>query len=117
MSKDSQYYSKIALKHLQNLSKKEGVERDDITYGDLQLMEDLFDLFGGDRGAVYAKGLTGGSAVAYRFQYVIRRLDRESKKSDAIFTKFYLNYPGIINKPARCFVLKDHIKRGDKSDC
>lgn len=47
-----------------------------------------------------------------RFKYVMDRLDRESKEKDAIFEKCYINYPGIINRPTRCFILKE----GDKSD-
>ena len=35
------------------------------------------------------------------------RLDRESKKPDAIFIKKYICYNGIINRPTRCFVVKE----------
>lgn len=35
------------------------------------------------------------------------KLDRESKKTDAIFEKGFIKYTGIIKKPTRCFSLKD----------
>lgn len=42
-----------------------------------------------------------------RFQFVMNKLDYESKQPDSLFKKMYINYPGIINKPTRCFILKE----------
>lgn len=105
--RDSQYYSKIALKYLQELSKKDGINYNMVCYGNLQDMEDLFDLFGGDRKKLDERNLIGGQGVRYRFKYVMDKLDKESKKPDAIFKKGFIHYTGIINKPTRCFSLKE----------
>ena len=102
MKKESQYYSKITLQYLQ-----EHPEHGDmVTYGDLSLMEDLFDLLGGDRRELKISGKIAYIGHNYRFQFVLNKLDKESKQPDAIFEKWYLNYPGIINKPTRAFKIK-----------
>lgn len=107
MKKDSQYYSKIALNYLQELSRKDGIDYKMVCYGNLQDMEDLFDLFGGDRKKLAEQNLVGGQGVRYRFKYVMDKLDKESKKPDAIFEKSFIHYNGIIKKPTRCFCLKE----------
>lgn len=106
-----QKYSEIARNFLQDKDKKEPyIVHRGIYWGNTQDMEDLFILFGGDRKKVYERTKCIGHHA--RFKYVMDRLDRESKEKDAIFEKCYINYPGIINRPTRCFVLKE----GDKSD-
>lgn len=37
----------------------------------------------------------------------MNKLDYESKQPDSLFKKMYINYPGIINRPTRCFILKE----------
>ena len=102
MKRDTQHYSKIASQYL-----REHPEHGDmITYGDLQLMEDLFDLFGGNREGLKRECKVAGSGQKYRFKYVLDRLDRESQQPNAVFEKWYLNYPGIINKPTRAFKIR-----------
>lgn len=96
MRKDNQYYSKIALKYLQELSQKDGIDYKMVCYGNLQDMEDLFDLFGGNRKKLAEQNLVGGQGVRYRFKYVMDKLDKESKKPDAIFEKSFIHYNGII---------------------
>lgn len=103
MKKDSQFYSKIAFKYLQELSRKDGVKYNMVCYGNLIDMEELFDLFGGDRNKLDKQNIIGGQGVRYRFKYVMDKLERESKKPDAIFKKSYICYNGIINRPTRCF--------------
>lgn len=68
------------------------------------MMEDLFKLFGGDREDIIKK--TNNIGHYFRFKFVMDRLDRESKKKDAIFEKGFIRYDGIINRPTRCFTLK-----------
>lgn len=106
MKKDSQFYSKIALKYLQELSRKDGVEYSMVCYGNLIDMEELFDLFGGDRNKLDKQNIIGGQGVRYRFKYVMDKLDKESKKPDALFEKGFIHYTGIIKKPTRCFSLR-----------
>lgn len=69
-------------------------------------MENLFDLFGGDRKNLKTSGKIAYIGHNYRFQFVLNKLDKESKQPEAIFEKYYLNYPGIINKPTRAFKIK-----------
>ena len=107
--KDSQYYSKIArqycIEHNTNL----------VTRGNLNMMEDLLDLFdpkARDRllDTSYYKGnVCYGTYTTKKAQFVLNKLDRESKKPDAIFKKGYICYNGIINRPTRCFELKERI--------
>lgn len=106
--KSTQYYSKIALKYLQELSKREGVNYTYICWGNLNDMEELFDLFGGDRDYLYKKPeWSQGRWIRYKFQFVMNKLDIESKRPDAIFKKGYICYNGIINRPTRCFYLEE----------
>lgn len=106
-----QKYSIIARKYLQDKDKKEPkISHHIIAWGNAQDMEDLFILFGGDRNELRERTKCVGHH--YRFKFVMDKLDRESKEEDAIFEKRYINYTGIINRPTRCFVLKE----GDKSD-
>lgn len=115
--KDSQYWSKIAKNHLDEINKKEvelhgdrAVIQTMITQGDLELMEELLDLFC-DRHAIAKKfadlGYGPGYYHKYGFKLVMDRLDRESQRPDAIFRKGYICYNGIINRPTRCFVLRE----------
>lgn len=103
--KDEQYYSKIALQYcLEN-------EIDIITRGDLILMEALLDLFGGDRKKIkeqstYNGEFYMGDYITKKAQFVLNKLDRESKKPNAIFMKYYICYNGIINRPTRAFKIK-----------
>lgn len=101
-------YSLIAKEYLAELDAKEPVIKHTmVTWGDFQLMEDLFDLFGGDR--IKLKEKTGYAGYHYRFKFVMDKLDRESKKENAIFEKGYICYNGLINRPTRCFTLKIRI--------
>lgn len=107
--KDSQKYSKIAKQYLEERSKKHNLDYKIVAYGNLQDMENLFDLFGGNR----ENGKILGEGLRYRFQYVMNKLDKESKEQDALFKKGYICYNGIINRPTRCFTLKDKENRNE----
>lgn len=99
-------YSLIAKAYLEELDKKEpSIQHKIITWGNLEMMEDLFKLFGGDREDIMKK--TNNIGHHFRFKFVMDRLDRESKKKDAIFEKGFIRYDGIINRPTRCFTLKE----------
>lgn len=101
-------YSLIAKAYLEELDKKEpGIKHKMITWGNIQLMEDLFIRFGGDRDEIRER--TDCIGHHFRFKFVMDRLDRESKKPDAIFEKRYIHYNGIINRPTRCFSLKEDV--------
>ena len=104
---DSQHYSKIALKYLQDLSQKNGLEYTMICYGDIGNMEELFVLFGGNRNKQASKANSWNGYIYNKFKFVMDKLDRESKKPDAIFEKYYISYPGIIKRPTRCFQIKE----------
>ncbi len=72
-------YSLIAKAYLEELDKKEpSVQHRMITWGDCQLMEDLFDLFGGNREDIIKR--TGNIGHHFRFKFVMDKLDRESKQ-------------------------------------
>lgn len=104
--KDSQHYSKIALEYIKQNVEAGQIHYDMVTYGKLNMMEDLFDLFGGDREYIDKHpDWSWGHWHRYRFQFVMNKLDAESKKSDAIFKKGYICYNGIINRLTRCFEL------------
>ena len=105
--RDSQYYSKIALKYIQEKIAQGELHYNMVTYGNLDMMEDLFDLFGGDREEISRKATCPHNNIQRKFGYVMNRLDRESKKPDAIFRKGYICYNGIINRPTRCFIVKE----------
>ena len=99
-------YSQIAKEYLAELDQKEPhVQHRMVTWGNCQQMEDLFERFGGDRDALRER--TGCIGHHARYKFVMDRLDRESKLPDAIFTKGYIRYTGIINRPTRCFTLKN----------
>lgn len=104
--KNSNYkYSLIAKEYLEMLDKTEpNIEHKIISWGNLQMMEELFDLFGGDRNKICDQ--TSCIGHHYRFKYVMDRLDRENKKEAGIFVKGYIHYKGIINRPTRCFTLR-----------
>ena len=99
-------YSLIAKKYLEELDEREpNLKHKIITWGNAQDMEELFDRFGGDREKLRDK--TGCIGHHYRYKYVMDRLDRESRRPDAIFEKRYIHYKGIINRPTRCFKIKE----------
>lgn len=99
-------YSLIAKQYLEELDKKEPkIKHKTISWGNAQMMEDLFILFGGDRNKLREK--TGCIGHHYRFKFVMDKLDRESQKDNAIFEKGFIHYNGIINRPTRCFTLKE----------
>ena len=99
----SQKYSIIAFNYLKTLDEKDpSVIHTTISWGNTQMMEELFDLFGGDRAKLRKKCL----GHHYRYKYVMDKLDREASKNDAIFMKGYIKYPGIINRPTRSFKIK-----------
>lgn len=101
----NQTYSQIAKKYLKKLDSEEPyIKHTMITWGDCQTMEDLFELFGGNREKLREQ--TGCIGHHYRYKFVMDRLDRESKRENAIFEKGYICYNGIINRPTRCFTLK-----------
>ena len=98
-------YSLIAKEYLEKLDREEPyIKHRMITWGNMQMMEDLFELFGGDRYALRER--TGCIGHHERFKYVMDRLDRESKKENAIFEKGFIHYTGVIKRPTRCFTLK-----------
>lgn len=105
--KDSQYYSKIALKYCKEH------DLDMVTRGNLTQMEDLLDLFdptARDRLQEQSRwkgDICMGTYITKKAQFVLNKLDRESKKPDAIFKKGYICYNGIINRPTRCFEIKE----------
>lgn len=107
--RDTQHYSKIARDYIYKLREKEGPYYDGVYLGDLSMMEALCDLFGWDKSKDLhiVEKYSIGELHRARFQFVLNKLDRESKRPDAIFKKMYINYPGIINRPTRCFVLKE----------
>lgn len=104
---DKQKYSKIAKAYLEEISIKDNLEQDMVCYGNLDDMEELFDRFGGN----HDNGRILGEGQRYRFQYVMNKLDKESKEFNALFEKGYICYNGIINRPTRCFTL---IKKGER---
>lgn len=98
-------YSLLAKQYLEELDKKEpGIYHKTIAWGNAQMMEDLFILFGGDRKKVRESTECIGHYP--RFKFVMDKLDYESKKENAIFEKTYIHYKGCINRPTRCFTLK-----------
>lgn len=101
MKKENQYYSKIALEYCVRKGEFFGVTR-----GDLCMMEDLFDLFGGDREKTLKKSKCMAQYTTAKVEFVLNRLDRESQKPDALFTKGTICYNGIVNRPTRCFRIK-----------
>ena len=100
--KDSQHYSKIAKTYL------ESIKYDKVCYGNLDDMESLFILFGGDRDKELKKSTSWNNYIYRKFKFVLDKLDRESKKPDAIFEKRFIRYSGIIKTPTRCFILKEN---------
>lgn len=106
-------YSIMALRHLKYLDHKEPqIKHTTISWGNTQLMEELFILFGGDRNELRERTKCIGHH--YRFKFVMDKLDRESQKDNAIFEKGFIHYNGIINRPTRCFTLKEKIKTSDE---
>lgn len=99
MRKSTQYYSLIAAKYLSNK------HIDSIMYGDIATLNALFDLFGKHKN--FADTVETRN---YKAQYVLNKLDIESRRPDAIFIKTFvkshLSHKGIIERQARCFVLK-----------
>ena len=104
---DTQYYSKIAKDYLEKINEEDGTEFYLISYNHIPMMEDLFDLFGGDRDKELRKSRSVPDFTYRKFKFVLDKLDKESKKPDAIFEKLYVNYPGVINAKTRAFRLKE----------
>lgn len=105
--KDSQYYSKIALQYCREH------ETNMVTRGNLDMMEDLLDLFDSKarerllEQSMYKGEPCYGTYTTKKAQFVLNKLDRESKRPNAIFRKGYICYNGIINRPTRCFEIKE----------
>lgn len=107
--KNSQHYSLIAkqycIEHNTNM----------VTRGNLNQIEDLLDLFDStarDRllnSSIYKGEVCYGTYTTKKAQFVLNKLDKESRKPDAIFRKFYICYNGIINRPTRGFELKEEV--------
>lgn len=112
MKKDNQHYSRIAIEYLDKRRQDGDYWLDGVYYGDLDIMEDLADLFGWDKSkdSIYIEKYGIGGLHKKRFQFVLNKLDYESSKPDALMRKMYINYPGIINKPTRCFIIKEELK-------
>lgn len=110
MKKDPQFYSKIALECLNKYQDEfcpTSTVRESITWGNPNLMEELYDAFGGDRDYL-AKHPMGVSAwINYKYSFVMNKLDRESKRPNAIFKKGYITYSGTSMGRCRCFYLED----------
>ena len=70
-----------------------------ITRGDLNLMHDLYEK-AVELGAKQLK--KEQPQCFYAHVRVLNGLDRDER-----FSKTYINYPGIINRPTRCFSLID----------
>ncbi len=70
-----------------------------ITRGDLDLMHDIYER-AVELGAKPLK--EEQSQCFYAHARVLNGLDRDER-----FKKTYINYPGIINRPTRCFSLID----------
>lgn len=70
-----------------------------ITRGDLDLMHNMYNR----AVELGVKPLKEGQIEAHWAHVrVLNGLDRDER-----FNKSYINYPGIINRPTRCFALKD----------
>lgn len=109
MKKDSQLYSKIAIEYLEQRKQNGDYYVGGVYYGDLDVMEDLADLFGWDDSKTneYIEKYGIGGMHGKRFKFVLDKLDYESKQPNALMQKMYINYPGIINRPTRCFIIKE----------
>ena len=107
--KDSQFYSKIALKYLidcRNADGRSGI-LDSVTWGNPNLMEDLYDLFGGDRDYLSKHPMSVSAWINYKYSFVMNKLDRESQQPDAIFKKGYITYSGTSHGRCRCFYVEE----------
>lgn len=108
--KDPQYYSKIALQYCKEH------DTNMVTRGNLDMMEELLELFdptARDRlldQSMYKGEVCYATYITKKAQFVLNRLDRESKRPGAIFKKGYICYNGIINRPTRCFTIKEEYK-------
>ena len=91
MKKDSQYYSKIALKYMEEQIAKGEVHNNYVTYGNLNMMEDLFRLFGGNPAKELEKSTCPHNYIQRKFGYVMNRLDKESKNLTQYLKKFIYN--------------------------
>ena len=104
--KDTQHYSKIALKYCKEHN------TDMVTRGNLSQMEDLLDLFDPtardrlEEQSRYKDDVCMAKYITKKAKFVLDKLDRESKRPNAIFRKGYICYNGIINRPTRCFEIK-----------
>lgn len=91
----SQRISKIAKQVLKEYSKKDNIEYNNIAYGDLDFLHEIFNRSGHKLKIPHPLNRT---------EYVLNALDRESKYKDAIFIKEYFrSFKGL----ARMFTLKE----------
>lgn len=89
--KDNQKYSKIAKQYLENMSKKDNLKYTLICFGNFDDMENLFDLFGGDRESKKVLTNQGLHAyIRYKYQFVLNKLDKESKELNSLFERIDL---------------------------
>ena len=108
---ETQHYSKIARKWILDKRASEGPYWHGVYYGDPAQMEELCQLFGWTKEMDEKYGRIGmGYKHKKRYQFVLNKLDYESKKPDALFIKKFITYSGIINTPTRCFILKELVE-------
>lgn len=106
--RDSQYYTKIAKQYC--IDNGEFA----VTRGNLQMLEDLYELF------KYGRINVPLSEKPYshplnRHKYVLDKLDMEWHRPDRMTEKYYYNYPGIVNRPCRNFFFLDLEEEFSKS--
>lgn len=101
----NQYYSKIAKNYLLEKGDRDNTQYKVVAWGNVEDMEKLFVLFGGNAEQLAKKYNT--TKHSPRFAYVMDKLEYESQKKDAIFTKDYITYKDVITRPTRCFILKE----------
>lgn len=110
MKKDPQFYSKIALKYLKEYKTEfcpTALVNPSITWGDPNMMENLYDLFGGDRDYLAKHPMSVSAWINYKYSFVMNKLDRESQQPDAIFKKGYMTYSGTSLGRCRCFYVEE----------
>lgn len=110
--KHSRYYSKIARDYIYSIREKEDPYRSGVYVGDTNMMEDLATLFGWDNidTSLYYKECEEDDPKLAKFKFVLDKLDKESGKRRSIFKKVYINCPEIVDRPTRCFILKEFIQ-------
>ena len=92
-----QRMSIIAREVLKCMSFKDGIAYQNIAYGDLSILHEIFEKSGASLKNQHPLNI---------HQYILNALDRESKHEDAIFVKEYFrSFKGL----ARMFELKEKI--------